>query len=87
MNLPQNTASIASIFTRLRIVLVETSRPGNIGSVARAMKTMGFSDLVLVQPRFDGALQAEEAVAFATARRISWRRPASSARWPRRWTA
>ncbi|MTW03306.1 RNA methyltransferase [Pseudoduganella ginsengisoli] len=63
MNLPQNTASI---FTRLRIVLVETSRPGNIGSVARAMKTMGFSDLVLVNPRFDGALQHEEAVAFAS---------------------
>jgi tRNA/rRNA methyltransferase len=63
MNLPQNTASI---FTRLRIVLVETSRPGNIGSVARAMKTMGFSDLVLVNPRLDGALQHEEAVAFAS---------------------
>lgn len=63
MNLPQNTASI---FTRLRIILVETSRPGNIGSVARAMKTMGFSELVLVNPRFEGALQHEEAVAFAS---------------------
>jgi tRNA/rRNA methyltransferase len=54
------------VFHRLRVVLVETSRPGNIGSVARAMKTMGFSDLVLVTPRFDGALQHEEAVAFAS---------------------
>ncbi len=55
-----------SLFSRLRVVLVETSRPGNIGSVARAMKTMGFGELVLVNPRFDGALQHEEAVAFAS---------------------
>ncbi|MEC9320288.1 MAG: TrmH family RNA methyltransferase, partial [Pseudomonadota bacterium] len=34
----------------VRIVLVNTSHTGNIGSVARAMKTMGFSDLVLVDP-------------------------------------
>jgi tRNA/rRNA methyltransferase len=38
MNLPEiNT----SLFKRLRFILVETSRPGNIGGVARAMKTMG----------------------------------------------
>ncbi len=55
-----------SLFKRLRIVLVETSRAGNIGSVARAMKTMGFGDLVLVNPRFPDALQQEEAVAFAS---------------------
>jgi tRNA/rRNA methyltransferase len=36
---------------RVRIVLVETSHPGNLGAVARAMKTMGLSDLVLVNPR------------------------------------
>ena len=34
----------------LRIVLVNTSHPGNIGGVARAMKNMGFSDLHLVSP-------------------------------------
>ena len=50
----------------VRFVLVETSRPGNIGAAARAMKTMGFSDLVLVNPRFADALQQEEAVAFAS---------------------
>lgn len=55
-----------SLFNRLRFILVETSRPGNIGAVARAMKTMGFSDLVLVNPRFADALQQEEAVAFAS---------------------
>lgn len=35
---------------RIRIVLVNTSHPGNIGSAARAMKTMGLSELVLVAP-------------------------------------
>lgn len=35
----------------LRIVLVQPSHPGNIGAVARAMKTMGLRDLCLVEPR------------------------------------
>lgn len=35
---------------KIRIVLVNTSHTGNIGSVARAMKTMGFSKLYLVDP-------------------------------------
>lgn len=55
-----------SLFKRLRIVLVETSRAGNLGSVARAMKTMGFSDLVLVTPRGADPLNDPEAVAFAS---------------------
>ena len=63
MNQPQiNT----SVFNRLRFVLVETSRPGNIGAVARAIKTMGFTDLVLVNPRFADALTDPEAIAFAS---------------------
>ncbi|UOD28132.1 RNA methyltransferase [Massilia violaceinigra] len=63
MNTPEiNT----SVFKRLRFVLVETSRAGNIGAAARAIKTMGFSDLVLVNPRFPDALQDPEAVAFAS---------------------
>ena len=35
----------------LRIVLSHTSHPGNIGAAARAMKTMGYTDLALVLPR------------------------------------
>ena len=35
----------------LRVVLVETSHPGNIGAVARAMKNMGLQQLVLVRPK------------------------------------
>ncbi len=34
----------------IRIVLVETSHPGNIGAAARAMKTMGLGELYLVNP-------------------------------------
>lgn len=36
--------------TRVRVVLVGTQHPGNIGSAARALKTMGLSRLVLVAP-------------------------------------
>ena len=39
------------IKNQVQIVLVETSHPGNIGSVARAMKSMGLQNLVLVKPR------------------------------------
>lgn len=35
----------------IRVVLVETSHPGNIGAVARAMKNMGLERLVLVRPK------------------------------------
>lgn len=35
----------------IRIVLVETSHPGNIGAAARALKNMGLDELVLVRPR------------------------------------
>ncbi|MEO6102915.1 MAG: TrmH family RNA methyltransferase, partial [Pseudoxanthomonas sp.] len=35
---------------RIRIVLVGTQHPGNIGAAARALKTMGLSRLVLVAP-------------------------------------
>lgn len=55
-----------SLFHRLRFVLVETSRPGNVGAAARALKTMGFSELVLVAPRDPEALRHEEAIAFAS---------------------
>lgn len=47
----------------VRIVLVQTSHPGNIGAAARAMKTMGLSDLALVAPR---TFPSDEAVARAS---------------------
>ena len=48
MDFPEDISPLAHI----RIVLMETSHPGNIGSTARAMKTMGLSQLVLVNPRY-----------------------------------
>ena len=47
----------------IRIVLVGTTHPGNIGAVARAMKNMGISDLALVNPR---SFPDEEATARAS---------------------
>ena len=48
---------------RVRVVLVRTSHPGNIGSAARAMHTMGLSRLVLVEPR---RFPDPEAIALAS---------------------
>ena len=39
------------ILSNIRIVLVETSHPGNIGATARAMKNMGLFNLALVKPK------------------------------------
>ncbi|TCS36069.1 tRNA/rRNA methyltransferase [Paucimonas lemoignei] len=61
-----DTVTQTTLFQRLRFILVETSRPGNIGAAARAMKTMGFHELVLVNPRDPDAVRHEEAIAFAS---------------------
>jgi len=50
----------------IRWTLVETSHPGNVGSAARALKTMGFSDLRLVKPKTKGTAQQTEAIALAS---------------------
>ncbi|MBM4206463.1 MAG: RNA methyltransferase [Gammaproteobacteria bacterium] len=39
------------MLSQIKIVLVETSHPGNIGAVARAMKTMSMTSLCLVNPK------------------------------------
>ncbi|KGP63882.1 tRNA (cytidine/uridine-2'-O-)-methyltransferase [Legionella norrlandica] len=49
----------------IRIVLVSTSHPGNIGSTARAMKTMGLGSLYLVNPKSFPDLKAREMAAGA----------------------
>ena len=50
----------------IRIVLVRTFHPGNIGSAARSMKTMGLTDLALVEPRDFPSDEAEKMAAGAT---------------------
>jgi tRNA (cytidine32/uridine32-2'-O)-methyltransferase len=53
------------ILHRIRVVLVGTTHPGNIGSSARAMKTMGLSDLALVDPRHFPSAEATALAAGA----------------------
>jgi tRNA/rRNA methyltransferase len=49
-----------------RFILVQPSHAGNVGAAARALKVMGFCDLVLVRPRHADTLVREEAVAMAS---------------------
>lgn len=46
----EEPAAVDPAMARIRVVLVGTQHPGNIGSAARAMKTMGLSRLVLAAP-------------------------------------
>ena len=47
---------------QVKIILIETSNSGNIGSTLRAMKTMGFGNLCLVNPK---KFPSEEVTALA----------------------
>jgi tRNA/rRNA methyltransferase len=49
-----------------RFILLGTSHPGNVGAAARAMKVMGFADLVLVAPREAGIASHPQALAMAS---------------------
>jgi tRNA/rRNA methyltransferase len=49
-----------------RFILLGTSHPGNVGAAARAIKVMGFGDLVLVAPRFADVLTQADTLAFAS---------------------
>lgn len=51
---------------RVRVVLMETSHPGNVGSAARAMKTMGLHELLLVAPRLAAPQADPQAIALAS---------------------
>ncbi|RZL68248.1 MAG: RNA methyltransferase [Variovorax sp.] len=51
---------------RTRFILIQTSHAGNVGAAARALKTMGFGDLVLVAPRWANVLRREETIQRAS---------------------
>jgi tRNA/rRNA methyltransferase len=53
-------------FSRVRFIMVQPSHPGNVGSAARAIKTMGFSELALVAPKMDDITRQPEAIALAS---------------------
>jgi TrmH family RNA methyltransferase len=42
---------VKNFIENIRVVMVETTHPGNIGAAARAMKTMGYDNLYLVKPK------------------------------------
>lgn len=65
---PRETAPMPtnSLVSRVRIVMMETSHPGNVGSAARAMKTMGLNDLVLVAPKESNVTSHANAQALAS---------------------
>ena len=58
--------SAPAVLDRIRVVLSHPSHPGNIGAAARAMKTMGLSHLVLVNPKAFPDAQADAMAAGAT---------------------
>ncbi|MBL8510459.1 MAG: RNA methyltransferase [Betaproteobacteria bacterium] len=58
--------SPSDLLSRIRIVMVATSHPGNIGSAARAMKTMGLSDWILVAPKEADAVRHPQAIALSS---------------------
>jgi tRNA/rRNA methyltransferase len=51
---------------KTRFILIHTSHAGNVGAAARAIKTMGFDDLVLVKPRWANVLRREETIQRAS---------------------
>jgi tRNA/rRNA methyltransferase len=53
-------------FASTRFVLVEPSHPGNVGAAARALKTMGFSRLIVVAPKIAFVTREPEAIAMAS---------------------
>ena len=60
------TPADPKLLANIRIVLTRTSHPGNIGAAARAMKTMGLSQLVLVDPAVFPNSQADAMASGAT---------------------
>lgn len=51
---------------KTRFILINTSHAGNVGAAARAIKTMGFDELVLVAPRWPNVLRKEETIQRAS---------------------
>lgn len=51
---------------RTRFILIQTSHAGNVGAAARAIKVMGFEELVLVAPRWSNVLRKEETIQRAS---------------------
>ena len=79
----------------VRVVLSHTSHPGNIGSAARAMKTMGLNQLALVNPRhfisspwsIPGIFPTRKRMPFPPVPLMCCMRPRCMPAWMKRWPA
>lgn len=54
------------LFNQIRFIMVEPSHPGNVGAAARAIKTMGFNQLCLVNPKLPHIITHDQAIAMAS---------------------
>lgn len=61
-----NSPEHAAHADNIHFIMVRPSHPGNVGAAARAIKTMGFSRLSLVAPRFSDMATQAEAQALAS---------------------
>lgn len=57
-----HTMNQSDFADRIKVVLMRTTHPGNVGAVARAMKNMGLNQLNLVNPEFNKVLSEDEAL-------------------------
>ena len=64
--IPQNIQQRLVALKTIRIILVRTSHPGNVGQVARAMANMGLSELYITSPRFPDMCAQPDAISLAS---------------------
>jgi tRNA/rRNA methyltransferase len=62
----QPCTTISMSEPRTRFILIEPSHAGNVGAAARAVKVMGFAQLLLVKPRWSNVLARKEAIERAS---------------------
>lgn len=58
--------TLLNALPNIRIILVRTSHPGNVGQVARAMANMGLGELFITSPRFPDMCAQPDAIALAS---------------------
>lgn len=65
-NITPNRSARTDALKSIRIILVRTSHPGNVGQVARAMANMGLVELYITSPRFPDMCAQPDAIALAS---------------------
>lgn len=73
-----NKPELPAYLQQIKVVLSRTSHPANIGSAARAMKTMGLTELVLVAPNLMATPMTPQPPVFTTATAADFRLPEES---------